>query len=133
MRVQFVALCLLFFSKGIALEDYWKISSYVSHVNFALDCDVPPNQWDWDPTLYKNIKKGDIVWCDGGSIGLFQNEVLPSITEPFILIINKADESFPTYWNDKFDTDAFINDERIIHIFVHEINPADLQFFLNNS
>lgn len=103
----------------MAQEGYWKPSYYIWCFNFALESDTPPPLPFFHPNFdhYANFKKGDIVWFDGGSLHVFQKDILSRIDEPIILILNAVDETFPTYFADSFDVNAFINDPRIFHIF----------------
>jgi len=72
----------------------------------------------WNPDIiYRNVQNGDIIWVPTGQLYIFQKDVFPTITEPFILVLNMDDESFPTYFDNSFDVMNFIEDPRIIHIF----------------
>jgi hypothetical protein len=117
---QLFLLILLISNLLSANEKIWEPTHFVWGFGLTLECDVTEKNketpWNAD-VIYKDIKNGDIVWVPGEALDLFQKDVLPKITEPFILLINQSDRSFPTFFNPSFDVINFINDSRIIHIF----------------
>jgi hypothetical protein len=72
---------------------------------------------DFDPSVYQDIQKGDIVWIRCRFIPQFCKEVLPNVKHPFIVVISDGDESFPTDCPGSFDAETFINSEKVYHIF----------------
>lgn len=72
----------------------------------------------FNPALYKNIQRGDIVWLKCRFVASFCDQILPKTKHPFVLIISDGDESFPSQCGlteERFR--AFLLDDRIIHIF----------------
>lgn len=88
-------------------------------------CDSDPcrffqNPLHFDPEEYMNIKAGDIVWVSPRYIKRFYIEVLPSVTQPFVLLINDArdgDNSFPSNCFMTDSIEALLSNPNIIHIF----------------
>lgn len=117
-RLLFLLLSSAIFHLG-ALEEHWKPVTHVWDYAIAFESDTPPKVMplEWDPEIYATVQPGDIVWVYQAWLDCFQEEVLPTITHPFILVTNLSDETFPTYFRSLFDTESFINDPRILHIF----------------
>ncbi len=113
--------------------DEWQQTEFIW--NFALislcDQGVPesPVQHfesdpDFDPSLYQNIQRGDIVWIKCRHIPRFYEEVLPYVKHPFIALVNDGDESFPDDIPEGFNAEDFIVNEMVFHIFAQ--NAAGL-------
>jgi len=116
---KFILLFSLFAAQLSALEKWWKPTSFLWGYGIAFESDTCPNTMpaELDIECYRHVKRGDIVWIHQGWLYFFQRDVLPHIHEPFILVMNMSDETFPTYFRGSFDVDAFIEDPRIHHIF----------------
>ena len=66
---------------------------------------------------FKNIKSGDVVWVQSWYVPIFSRDFLPKIENPFVLVINWGDESFPTSHKNEVDIEEFIANPKILHIF----------------
>jgi hypothetical protein len=102
--------------------EIWKPTDYIWSYGFALDCNLPARNQsglNWNPdTMYNDIIDGDIIWVPAGNTANFINSVFPKIEKNIIIILNCADESFPSYFQNRgIDIFSFIEDPRIIHIF----------------
>lgn len=71
----------------------------------------------FDPSLYTNIKKGDIVWIKCCFIPEFCKRILPTLNQPIIVIVADGDESFPSECGDMHAAEQLINNPYIVHIF----------------
>lgn len=114
---------------------------YIWNLGLATTCDVTPlknalpSEYHTWPTLHyaeaqnyvRDVKDGDIIWLQSHQVANFYHNVLPTITERFILLINDGDDSFPSSYRARFDVDALINDPRVIHIFVQNIDTTKLK------
>lgn len=103
----------------------WESSEFIWDLGIIQGCDKGLSQGPgeyfkkdvFDKEAYKNIAKGDVVWVKSQFVQKFYKHVLPTVTNPFVLVICDGDESFPS--NSKFgkQLDDFINHEMILHIF----------------
>lgn len=77
----------------------------------------------WSKERYQSIQYGDKVWLQCRFLPKFWEEVLPSVTNPFVLIISDGDESFPTDsgLNDE-EIELFLENENIIHVFAQNFD-----------
>lgn len=110
----------------------WKNTNFIWNFGLAISCDIMPlknaaqyvnGRWPYDqPNQYLNIKSGDTVWLQCRSFVKFLNEALPSVKEPFVLVINDGDESFPSDILSHKQIEKILEDERIIAIFAQNCN-----------
>lgn len=92
---------------------------YVSGYGFAKSCDITFES-STDPRSYivpENIRSGDVVWIQSYYVPIFSRDFLPKIQNPFVLVINWGDESFPTSHKNEMDIEAFVGNPKILHIF----------------
>ncbi|MBM3193285.1 MAG: hypothetical protein FJZ59_03520, partial [Chlamydiae bacterium] len=82
-------LFVLVISHLFSKQDSWKPTHYIWSFGFALDCDKTEKNKEapWNPDIiYRNVQNGDIIWVPTGQLYIFQKDVFPTITEPFILV-----------------------------------------------
>ncbi|MEI8300523.1 MAG: hypothetical protein WCG10_02780 [Chlamydiota bacterium] len=104
----------------------WESTDFIWNFGLVQACDVglprSPKKYfngffTFNKEAYLNIKQGDTVWVPCRNIPQFYKEVLPFIENSFVLVIADGDESFPSDIAHLIDLDAFIADDRILHIF----------------
>ncbi len=71
----------------------------------------------FDKNRYQDLKAGDIVWLKCVHVPAFCNEVLPTLTQPIVLLISDGDECFPSECGNGFNVEPLLNHEQIIHVF----------------
>lgn len=107
-------------------QDCWQKTHYIWNFGIASGCNVGlikspihyfSEEYNFDKNSYKSIKRGDIVWIRCRFAQLFYDTVLPYTQEPFVLVINDGDESFPSDCGAEFPVEDFINHKNIVHIF----------------
>lgn len=124
--------------------DEWQETKYIWNFGLVSLCNqgVPQSPIDYfqgksafDPSLYKNIQKGDVVWMRCLFIPRFFREVLPNAEGPFIILISDGDESFPADCPTDFDIEEFIQHDKVAHIFTqnydycggsHKVSPVPI-------
>lgn len=97
-------------------------------------CDRDPvrffQQLNWfDPKVYANVQSGDIVWVSPRYLRRFYFEVLPFITQPFVLLISDArngDNSFPSNCAMGGLIEPFLSNPNIIHVFAQNCDYAGI-------
>lgn len=114
------------------------IPKYVWNLGFGIASDITPfpnglpkdyitlPAADYiDPKNYvKDVKENDVIWVQSILLNKFYQEVLPSIKNHFILVINDGDESFPSSQKG-YDINKLIQDERVIHIFAQNVDVSE--------
>lgn len=113
----------------------WDTAEFIWNLGIASSCDVMPDgdpfklfktydrvRWHINVDDYADIKAGDIVWLRVDLVTPFYKQVLPNIKEPFVLVINNGDESFPSEFAHEIDVESFIANDKIIHIFAQNCN-----------
>lgn len=122
-KAIFYSLFLIGFLHGADLA--WESSEFVWDLGLVLGCDKglkqsPKEYFEknvFDARAYKGIAEGDVVWVKSPFIKQFSKEVLPTVKNPFILVISDGDESFPSNSRLGKHLDDFINHHLILHIF----------------
>lgn len=107
-------------------KNLWGKTHFLWNLGLASRADLGP---DRDPIKFfrhyyrtadhrdfAHVKKGDVLWMRCTQVPDFARKILPTIKEPFILLISDGDESFPSGCKD-LDVDAFIAQDKIMHIF----------------
>lgn len=109
---------------------------YIWNLGLAMMCDVNPfenglpKDYHTSPTpnyikpknYIKKVNESDVIWLQSHQVSDFYTNVLPTISNHFILLINDGDASFPSSYGKFFDVDALIKDERVIHIFGQNVD-----------
>lgn len=67
--------------------------------------------------LYKNIQKNDLVFVFPDKLRDFIHSILPSVKEPFILIVSGSDATFPYDCISEEDFKTLLKDPNVMHIF----------------
>lgn len=107
-------------------KESWEKTDFVWNIGLMSSCDkgVPKNPFFYfakdpvfDKSSYVGIKKGDFVWVKASFLKRFQKEVLPYVTEPFVLVVNDGDESFPSNCGVEFDVEALLQNDLVLHVF----------------
>jgi hypothetical protein len=113
------------------VERQWEKTKFIWNFAIAISCDVMPvenpanyfnmiargRQPRFQPRLYRDIKKGDTVWLQSRFLPKFCRSVLPFVKDPFVLVMNDGDETFPSDILNKTELEELVNDDRIIAIF----------------
>jgi hypothetical protein len=92
---------------------------YISVYGVSKSCDITFTSSS-APKSYivpEDVKSGDVLWIQSYYVPTFCNDFLPKIENPFVLVINWGDESFPTSHKDAIDIEEFIKNPKILHIF----------------
>ncbi len=108
-----------------AADTHWESSQFIWNFALVTECDRGMHQTPdayfkkevFDKKAYQNIKKGELVWVKSRFLKKFYKKVLPSVRNPFILVISDGDESFPSNSRLDKEIDLLINHKMIIHIF----------------
>lgn len=108
----------------------WQSSEYIWNFGIAQACNkgLNRNPQDFfaadlfDKRAYLQIQKNDLVWVKSRFVSDFYYKVLPTVRNPFILIISDGDESFPSNSNLAGHVEEFVNHEKIIHIFTQNFD-----------
>ena len=89
------------------------ISTYLLPIQYFQVDNQPINL-----NLYKDIKSGTTIWIRCCQLMDFYKKVMPTIKNPFILVICDGDESFPSdCFKDIAETELFLSDKNLIHVF----------------
>lgn len=108
------------------IPSHWEHSSYIWNFDLISRADKGiinnpktyfAHEPTFDPSLYSDIKKGDIVWVKCRFIPDFCNKILPSLDQPIVLLIADGDESFPSECGDPECINQLIDNPFIAHIF----------------
>lgn len=128
MMKSFVLLSLIFVIEADFRVDQWQKVNYVWDFGIIASSTVGlisspiryfASEFQYDKKLYKNIKKGDIVWTRCRFLKSFYQEILPSIQCPFVLVVSDGDESFPSESGLSLsEIEAFLDNQHITHLFV---------------
>lgn len=130
MKRFFLGLCItaLLNAKDFR-KDRWEITEFIWNSGIISLCDKGPLPSPikffegecsqvFNRDLYKNIRRGDIVWLHCRFVSRFYEQVLPQIQNPFVLVVSDGDESFPSQSGLTAEAlERFLLDERVIHIF----------------
>ena len=110
-------------------QNIWQQTDFIWSAGIEIIADVGlkgdpreffQNPIKFSPEIYQNINSGDIVWLPCRYVQIFAKEILPSLSNPFILLINDArdgDHSFPSDCPQEFNLAEFVNNPLILHIF----------------
>lgn len=110
-------------------HDEWEKSKYVWGAGMAHACDIGPQGSPreffrlvnhFDPAMYSNIQSGDIVWVSPKFLKRFVVDILPFITNPFVILINDprdGDFSFPSNCNLGQHLQELLENPYVIHVF----------------
>lgn len=94
-------------------------TKYISVLGLVKDCDI--SNWESkDPRDYIQpdaINPGDVIWVQSYYLPIFYRDCLPKIDVPFVLVISRGDESFPTSHEHQIDIEDLISNLNIVHIF----------------
>jgi hypothetical protein len=92
---------------------------YVSTYGIAKSCDITLTSSSYPETylIPENVASGDVLWIQSYFVPYFCKNFLPKIENPFVLVINWGDESFPSSHKDQIDIEEFIKNPKILHIF----------------
>ncbi len=79
----------------------------------------------FDKRVCQNIQSGDVVWLESRFVPEFFRSVLPTVTNPFVLVICPGDESFSSeYGFNAMEIQALIFNDKIIHIFAQNCDDS---------
>lgn len=121
-------LCLLFlFGNSVYPENHWGSPKYIWNFGIASLCDkglpkkpsshfltYPP---PFKKIMYQDIQEGDIIWLRCSDVSHFTKEVLPYVNAHFAVVISHGVKSFPSECGLGNDSDLFIKNEKVLHIF----------------
>jgi hypothetical protein len=116
----------LLLSVHVSTAHRWESSHYVW--NFGLIgqstkgiCKNPYQYFSqpsrFSPEQYHNLQAGDIVWLKCIFVPQFCKTIVPTLSQPIILLIADGDESFPSECGDPSAITELLNNPYIIHIF----------------
>jgi len=119
-------LFVMFFSSLLHASDLrWESSEWVWNFGVIQECDKGLNRDPgeyfkkdvFDEEAYRDIARGDVVWVKSRFVKEFYKKVLPTIKNPFVLVISDGDESFPSNSRLGKHLKKLIDHKMIIHIF----------------
>ena len=114
-------LVMIFFAQSSG----WHSTNYIWNFGIISNCNkgVPANPYKYfskeqpfNPSLYNNIKSGDVVWVETRHIQEFCKRILPGLKVSIVLLISAGDESFPKDCPG-LDINVLLNNPFIAHIF----------------
>jgi hypothetical protein len=122
-------ICALLLSASLSayeIPTHWEHSHYIWNFDLIAHAQKGitrnPEQYfahepRFNPALYQDIHKGDIVWIKGCFLPDFCTKVLPTLNQPIILLVADGDESFPSECGDNSAITQLLESPYIVHIF----------------
>jgi hypothetical protein len=110
-------------------KNQWEKTEFVWGAGMIVHCDVGANSYpiqffetettsSLNPQTYAFIKSGDIVWLPCRLVKEFYRQVLPHVQQPFVLVLNQGDPSFPSESGlSPEEIELLFASDKIIHIF----------------
>lgn len=109
----------------------WEPTDTIWNLGLASTCDIGPEEPEihqfiaFNPAPvpnfrrkeYEKLRPGDVVWMRSLFVPIFNQEMLPEIKVPIVVLIVDGDDSFPSRFVNRMDVDKFIQNDKIIHIF----------------
>ena len=127
-RLKYLTLILGFVVKGFAVDGAsgWELTEYVWNWGIVTTADIGPGKdpiqyfdkdiYYFDPSSYQ-VKSGDIVWVKTSNFPQFYETVVPTISQPCVLIVSIGDGSFPTNCLIEPALSYLLSNPNIVHIF----------------
>jgi len=89
-----------------ATSDDWERTEYAWIFGLRNFCDVGVNgtpetfykdyRYGFNPSLYTDIKKNDLIWIQTPELKDFYHQIFPTLKSPVILLACMGDASFPS-------------------------------------
>lgn len=126
MAIKKFIFIFLWVSSTLLSNQVWEKTCFIWNFGLISSCDVgvPPNPKlhfanpiTMHHHLYKNIKKGDLVWVSCNCISEFHQKIFPRIQVPFVLVVSDGDASFPSDCLKLDACESMLSDPKVIHIF----------------
>jgi len=109
-------------------QDIWENSEFVWNFGLVQSCsrgaDTTPlkyfarEQPVFQAEHYENIRPGETLWVTCKLLRRFVEEALPSIENPFALVVSEGDETFPSDCQlDAQEIESLLGNPNILHVF----------------